>query len=455
MKKSALIVSMTMLLSMASCSSNSSVTISGKTSGFPEGIEQSTVETSGKTTLKLAIADTPDSWIGWQRVWGEIDKFNRTSEDYYIDVTRYSSDEEDTFGDGAVQQMLLDFLTGNEPDLIAASPMQLDKFRKNGYLTDLSPLMESGVGLRRDELLDNVVESIDEGGSIQAIYPAFTIYTAAAKTELVGEEAENWTVQQAIDKYNSFPGDFLSYMMTEYDMRHYFFKGIMLNCIDFEDHTCDFNNGLGPVLDFLVGLPPMEKRFYAQESEIGHIQNDTALVKELWIAGISSNYANDILMDFGHDPFTYVGYPTDNGKGTITEAGAAFGIMENSENKSEAWEVLSQVIFSDSFLKDVSSSYYGVPVKKSVVDSLLEAEGESSVNAAVTLNDGSTDSLSAEQKQQFADFITSVEIDPFVNTLMETIIKEESDYVFEGERSVDECVDILQNRFELYLSETE
>ena len=97
MKKSALIVSMTMMLSMASCSSNSSVTISGKTSGFPEGIEQSTVETSGKTTLKLAIADTPDSWIGWQRVWGEIDKFNRTSEDYYIDVTRYSSDEEDTF----------------------------------------------------------------------------------------------------------------------------------------------------------------------------------------------------------------------------------------------------------------------------------------------------------------------------------------------------------------------
>ena len=129
--------------------------------------------------------------------------------------------------------------------------------------------------------------------------------------------------------------------------------------------------------------------------------------------------------------------------------------MENSENKSEAWEVLSQVIFSDSFLKDVSSSYYGVPVKKSVVDSLLEAEGESSVNAAVTLNDGSTDSLSAEQKQQFVDFITSVEIDPFVNTLMENIIKEESDYVFEGERSVDECVDILQNRIELYLSETE
>jgi hypothetical protein len=94
-------------------------------------------------------------------------------------------------------------------------------------------------------------------------------------------------------------------------------------------------------------------------------------------------------------------------------------------------------------------------VKKSVINELFDLSEniENSINAPVTLPDGSEMKLSEEQNNQLKNFIENVKIEPFVNTYIEHIIKEESDYVFDGNRSIDECVNILQNRFELYLSE--
>ncbi|MDO4863941.1 MAG: hypothetical protein Q4A05_07215, partial [Ruminococcus sp.] len=112
------------------------------------------------------------------------------------------------------------------------------------------------------------------------------------------------------------------------------------------------------------------------------------------------------------------------------------------------------------------------PVKKSTVAKLMElgssepnprssdesvkrSSDMSSINSPVELPDGTTMTLSDEQKQQLTDLLDSIKIDPFVNSAMEQMIKEESDYVFEGERSAEQCADILQSRIGLYLSETE
>lgn len=453
MKKIALFLSLTLLVSAVSCDSRSSEQ-SGVSAGNLTSSQEH--ESAEKTTLTLALAGMPNWWTGWQTLTDKIDKFNKKSDEYFIDVKIYDLDEDDVFGDTSVQRMNMDILSGKVPDIISASPVQLDKFRKNGYLTDLSQLMESGNGMKREDFLESVINSVDIDGEINVIYPAFSINTAVAKTELVGADLENWSIQQAIDAYASFDGDFLSMMYTKYDIRHYFFKGMMVSCVDLEHHTCDFGRGLAPVLDFLTGLPPMEKRFDADPSEIGKIADNTALVKELSISGINEYYSGEILRNFQHEPFTFVGYPTDNGSGTYTDINSAFGIMSNSSHKNEAWEVLSQLVFSTSFQTEISDYHYGVPVSKKAVENLLELSEYNgrSINADITLPDGSTMKLTEEQKQQFVDFLDNLVIDPFVNTAMEQIIKQESDYVFEGERSIDECVNNLQNRFELYLSET-
>lgn len=465
MKKAIFFLSLTMLVCAVSCSSKNIISSSNNETSSTQS------ETNGeKTHITIALAESYDTWIGWQNVWSKIDELNTGDGPYSVEVIHYEFDEDDQYGDSSVSRLAMDILAGKAPDVISASPFQLDKFRRNGYLTDLSPLMDSGVGMKREDFLDSVIESVNTDGEINVIYPAFTIHTAAAKTELVGADSENWTIQQAIDAYNNFSGDFLAENFTKYDIRHYFFKGVMMNSIDCKTHTCNLDNSLAPVLDFLTGIPETEKRF--DDPNIGQIRSNTALVKQIEINGVNYFYADSVLMNFQNEPMTFVGYPTNNGRGTYTDVTAGFGIMTNSKHKEEAWGAISRLFFGSAFQSDISMHAYGIPVKKSTVKNLLELEGAettsqssdeyakqsrdmSSINSAVELPDGTELKLSDEQKQQLEYFLNNLEIDPFVNNNMEQIIKEESDYVFEGERSTEQCSDILQNRIGLYLSETQ
>ena len=470
MKSYALIISFTMLVCMTSC--NNRKTESGKSSDISQPtIQNSTNKDEEKTNITIALAMSPETWNGWNSVMIRAKELSKGDSPYNIEIKLYEFSEDDRYGDSSISELSMDILSGNAPDIIAASPFQLQKFSKNGYLADLSQLMDSGVGMKREEFLDNVIESVKTDNGINVVYPAFKINTAAAKNEFVGADSRNWTVNQAIDAYNSFDGDFLANNFTKYDIRHYFFYGVMMDCIDCRTHTCDFNKGLINVLDFLTGLPQIEKRF--DDPNIGQIGNNTALVKELQINGINSSYAVNVLMNFYNEPMTFVGYPTDSGKGSYADIMTGFGIMTYCEQKEKVWEALSMLIFDSEFQTMINNHFYGIPVKKSVIESLfLSAKNDNassvtvseenekkstdiSINAPYEFPDGTELRLTEKQKQQLSDLIYNIEIDPFVNRMMEYIIKEESDYFFEGERTKSECIDILQNRIGIYLSENQ
>lgn len=163
---------------------------------------------------------------------------------------------------------------------------------------------------------------------------------------------ENWSIQQAIDAYNSFDGDLINYNTTKYEMRHYLFYGVMMNCIDFRTHKCDFDNGMVQVMEFLSSLGNMENlnRKIAdgtiQEGEIGHTSNDTALVDGLiTINGVNASSVINMLYSFDNESVTFVGYPTNNSRGSYAEIPISFGIMSVAENKEAVWEALSQMFF--------------------------------------------------------------------------------------------------------------
>jgi hypothetical protein len=421
-----------------------------------------TEEPSDKVTIKLALVGNPDLWRGWQHVWDRIEKYNAESESYYIEVVKYQYDEDDKLGDTSAKKLAMDIISGEQPDIIAATPFQLDKFRNNDYLTDLLEYID------KNDYLDSVIKSVEKNGEIQIIYPEFEVYTACAKTQFVGQDMENWTIQQAIDAYNSFSGDFLSNMHTDYELRHYFFKGVMKSCIDIKSHTCDLKTGLVPSLEFLTSIPAQGKR---HGEAVGEVSNNTALVKEMWINGINNYYSGEMLRNFGNEPVTFVGYPTSNGSGTYAVVNIAFGIMDNCSHKKEAWNAIEDLFFDDEFQEYFSVHGYGIPVKKKAVKELFALEegapvnkkdqtysdslNQSSVNSEVTLPDGSTTSLSSEQIKQFVTLLNELEIDPFVNMFIESVIFEETAPVFDGNTNIEQCVDILNDRLSLYLAENE
>ena len=222
MRKTALFLAAAMLACTVSCSKNVE---SVSSSDAPTSSQ--TTESGERVNITIALASSPNTWRCWQHIGQKVEELNSSDRPYTVEIKKYDFDEDDLYGDSSVNRLSMDILSGEVPDVVSASPFQLEKFRKNGYLTDLTPLMESGTGMTKEDFLDSVIESVDNNGEISIIYPAFEVYTAAAKTKLVGDKV-NWTIDEAIAAYNSFDRDFLADMYTKYDIRHYFFHGAHL-----------------------------------------------------------------------------------------------------------------------------------------------------------------------------------------------------------------------------------
>ena len=422
-------------------------------------------EKQDKVTINIAVVGTEAPFSGITSVYNAKSKMQKQNTDYDVNLVKYNFEPGENKGntDELVNRLSMDMLAGNIPDIIIAPSYQLDKFRRQGYLTDLSPLMESGVGLRREDFLDSVINSVDENGKIDMIYPSFKLYTAVAETERVGDNMENWTVQQAMDAYRSCDGKLLSLMSKDCDINDYFFYGAMTDCIDFKMHTCDFNNGLVQTMDFLTDIPEFD--WIIEEYEVDSIADHEGIVQMLEIDGINFKCAWSIVCFYENNPVTFVGYPTNSGSGSYTDIDLSFGIVSNSDNKETAWKALSQMFFSNEFLVELNKLNVGIPVTKKAVNKLLNQDeyAENTINKAVSVNKqvGLNEyeqvdlKISEEQKQQLYDYINRIKIDPFVNKNIEQIIKEESDYVFNGERTIDEFVNIIKSRIGLYMSETQ
>ncbi len=416
-------------------------------------------EDAEKTEINIALVGNEELFNGVKYVHGAISKMNSSSDKYRIKLTEYKGapDDKEQNYDELTNRLAMDMAAGKVPDVIIAPSYQLDKFRRNGYLTDLSPLMDSGVGLKSEDLLDSVRKSIDDNGKIEIIYPAFKLYTAAVETERAGEGMENWNVQQAIDAYNSSDGKLLLWMSREYDLNSYFFYGAMMSCIDFSSHSCVFGNDFVQTMDFLKSVPDCWA-IYGNDAD--QVADPEGLVRMMEINGINEKCAWTILTAFKDAPVTFVGYPTNNGRGSFTDIPISLGILSNTKNKEAVWEAVSEMFFNTEFLRRLSEYEVGIPVTKKAVDKLMKLSEyeEMSINKGIIVWDEDEEEkmkFSDEQKQMLYDYINRVEIDPFVNKNIEQIIKEESDYVFNGERGIDEFIEIINSRIGLYLSETQ
>ena len=142
MRKTALVLAAAMLACTVSCSSKSVESVSS--SDAPTSAQST--ESGEKVNITIALAGSPNTWRGWQHIWQKVEELNSSDSPYTVEITRYEFDEDDYNGDTSMNRLTLDILAGKAPDVVSAAPFQLDKLSRNGYLTALSPLMESGTG---------------------------------------------------------------------------------------------------------------------------------------------------------------------------------------------------------------------------------------------------------------------------------------------------------------------
>ena len=166
------------------------------------------------------------------------------------------------------------------------------------------------------------------------------------------------------------------------------------------------------------------------------------------------------------DDITYIGYPNTSGEGSYFDFVGKYGIFANSENKDEAWRFVRRYFTEEYQSKNMSEI---MPCRKDCFEEKIKefTAEENYVNKygeeITSLNN--VDSWEAYGLTINIRPCNDKEIDEYkavlnntkryydVNSTVVGIIQEESEAYFSGEKSLDEQLQVMRSRIELYVSE--
>ncbi len=379
------------------------------------------------------------------------EKFGSISERYDIKETNYFIDSGyDT--DRALTNMNTDILSGKVPDIIITSPGVMDSLRQKGYLADLTPFLDGDTGVSTGDFYPNVVESLRTDGEINALFTNYRLNTACAKSSFYGEELTDWSYKDAIAAYKSTPegSDFLGSLDATFS--EYFLSLLGRESIDLENNTCDFSRPFREALQF---VSEAQKDGFEGYNDFDTFIHDHVLVYYSPVEGVNGWVYNFFYQFEGTGDLTFVGVPSVNGGGSFTNISTMVGIMSTSPRKEEAYEFISEMFSSDAQESIALSN--GIPVIRdsahAVTSGYYKYKAGSIYQPSPSHSGQGTFSISQEQIDQFLGYLDNVTFEPYYDTMLDDIIKEEYTAVLNGEKSADECVDMLNSRIGIYLSE--
>jgi multiple sugar transport system substrate-binding protein len=171
------------------------------------------------------------------------------------------------------------------------------------------------------------------------------------------------------------------------------------------------------------------------------------------------------------EPITFIGYPTEEGFSghyMQTENGS-FSISAKSKHQEGAWEFLQFQLLQEFDERD------GFPVYKSALENLftdamapiyqtdengnliLDENGNPVERIRAGITDGANSVVWYAATEQEIDTLRTMigeakPLDAGISVIM-NIIQEESAAYFAGQKTLDEVVELIQNRAQLYVSE--
>lgn len=390
--------------------------------------------------------------------------FNKTNEKYRITVKEYGENVEDY--QAAYTQFNADLTTANCPDIISLSNVDFHMYVSKGVLEDLYPYMEKS-GVKKEDYLENIFKAYEEDGKLYGIFPNFYVSTTLAKASKVGDKS-GWTLKEMLE----FAQDKDPQSLFSYGSRSSIFYYCIYNnideFIDWESGKCSFDGeDFIKTLEFAAGFP--EEYDYQQEEEgiSSRIRSDKILLMD---TSVSSVQEYQMLKGMFGEEVAFLGYPNSERKGNLIQpAAGCMGLASKSKNKEGAWEfmqILLSAEYQDSLVE--SRGGYGFPIRKASLEKQFEKdmtpdyyedENGNKVEQAKTTwgwDDFQMEIMAATQEEVDAvrKLIESAEkISGSVDQQLVSIITEESEPFFKGQKTAADVAGIIQNRIQIYVNE--
>lgn len=400
-------------------------------------------------------------------VRSKVIEFNKTSDQYRIlvkDYSTYNTNEDWTAGQTRLNS---DITSGQMPDIMLLNDMSsFGNYVSKGALADVGALLKADEELGKLEYLQNVFDAYSVKGKLYAVVPGFNVRTMVAKKSLVGEP-QSWTMEDAEAVLATMPeGASVFGEMMRDTYIYYMMSYAGQDFIDVETGKCNFDSqSFIDMLKYAKTLPTEYPQDYWEDYDYFYYESqyreNRALLYDLYISNIRD--CKYQIKGYIGEEVSFVGFPTSDSNGsTLSPGNYTFMLSAKSKHLDGAWKFVRQFLTEEYQNED---QYY-MPVLKSA---FLNKAKEATERSYWLDEDGNKEyyddtwyingeeivlePFTQEEVDAICEFIYTVNRTAYYNDDIRNIITEEAEAYFSGQKSVQEVVDIIQSRAQVFVNE--
>jgi ABC-type glycerol-3-phosphate transport system substrate-binding protein len=351
---------------------------------------------------------------------------------------------------------MMDILQGKAPDLIQGDTLDYDNLARVGAFSDLYALMREDGKLAKEDFVTSILQTYEMDGQLYIIAPAFRLHTllgagsfVEGRNGLHAEEMIQWLESKggSINSIDGFSAD-ESVLTTLCGFN-------MDSFIDWSEGSCNFTGKeFQRILDFAKEYKgkPYESLYEAIQS--GDIRLKTGIINSVEDYRLASEM-------FG-EKVQMIGYPTERGNGSAALfGGGEMAINAKSTYQKEAWEFIKYFVQNGAdgtsfpIMRDQFETYMNESMKEEeVIENGVSSKVLKISYREPNIADIQVTKCDPEDVEAIREVVNNISVKFQYHTEIQNIIEEEAAAYFSNQKKIEEVCEIIQNRVQLYLSES-
>lgn len=347
--------------------------------------------------------------------------WNQQQQEYRVEIKTYEN------SDTGRMQLNNDIVSGKGPDLFDLSDINVSNYAAMGILADLYTYVDEEW---QAELVPGVLKTYEINGKLCGLPMGYRFETLMGKRKLVGD-AEDWTPEKVLQLTRELErDDFLMDALSPLGFLRAVFSSDTNAYVDWTTGKGRFDSEQFRLI--LETAASVEVPFLEEDEKAQRLADGSILLERVYISDVS-DYQQCVEM-FGGDETSWVGFPSEQGGRTVIYPRMPIGISELSRNKDGAWEFVSYLLGEEFQQKYVMFNF---PLRLSVLRERLKKA------------DGSMD----ETAEKLLELICGLRCEDVSDKNIRNIVFEEAQVYFDGKKSVEDVIGIIQNRAAVYINE--
>ncbi|MBO5284071.1 MAG: extracellular solute-binding protein [Lachnospiraceae bacterium] len=421
-----------------------------------------------KQILTIATLDSSQS------LQEAVVNFNKQSDTYQVRIETYydaNSEWTETKYQDAITALNNAITGSNCPDIIDLSYGNPSAYVSKGLLVDLAPYLDSSSTVKREDLVEAVLEAYTYGDTLICIPDSFTMSTVMGRTSQLGDRS-GWTVKEMMAFYEEHPDAELLNYATKSSILSLCLQYSSDAFIDYSTGKCSFDSQeFLDILEFANMFPKENEYSEEDESMPKKLSSGKLLLYSTSVYSMEEFQMNSLMFN---EPITFIGYPTvDGSSGNYINGSNCYAITTKSSSPDGAWAFIESLLQYEpqpqwggmdnfSIRKDMLEESFAKAMEENMAtdedgNPVLDADGNPEVYPKSTWgwDDWEAEIYAAtpEQVQQIRDLMNNSKA--AVNsdqTILSMILEEASPY-FEGQKSAQEVAGVIQSRVQVYINE--